>query len=90
MYKILPIFFILFYFIFHIITGSRGLISNKELIEEITKKEAILTRLQEERQALENKIDKVSLGTLDQDFLDELARRELGLSDPNERVLLLP
>jgi cell division protein FtsB len=90
MYKILPILFILFYFIVHIITGNRGLISNKELVEEITQKEAILTRLQEERKALEDKIDKVSLETLDQDFLDELARKELGLSDPQEKVLLLP
>ena len=90
MYKILTICFILCYFIFHIITGNRGLLSNKELEEEISNKEIFLVKLQEERIALERKIEKISLGHLDQDFIDELARRELGLSDPSEKVLLLP
>ena len=90
MKKILPLFLILAYFIFHIITGERGLLSNQELDAEIAAKKLLLTKLRKEKTRLERSITKISLGTLDSDLLDEIARRDLGLSDPDEKVLLLP
>jgi cell division protein FtsB len=90
MYKILPFFLILAYFIFHIITGERGLLSNQDLNQEIFEKKLILLQLIKERKVLEERINKISLGNLDQDLLDEIVRRDLGFSEQGEKVLLLP
>jgi cell division protein FtsB len=85
--------FILFtisaYFIYHILTGDRGLLSYIRLSKELEEKKAILSDLQEERTNLEKKVALMDNKNIDQDMLDELARKNLGLMSKDEEVWII-
>lgn len=82
--------FLLGYIYYHTFSGDRGLIVWYELqsqVQELQIENAKLTAIVTN---LENDVRRLSAKTPDRDFLDELARRELGLIKKNEVVAYIP
>lgn len=80
---------VLFYLAFHTISGERGIIA---LFRETGKLEALkaeLAEVKKQKEAMENKINKLSNKNLDLDLLDEQAKKILGVAGKNEVVIFL-
>jgi cell division protein FtsB len=80
------ILFMLLYFIFHSIYGSRGVIAYFKLQAELENAHSKLNSLRVERLEIENKAKLLRPESLDKDMLDEKARNVLGVVLPNEQV----
>jgi cell division protein FtsB len=85
----LLIFAAVLYFSYHIINGNRGLLTMFQLRQELQKAAEELTFLQAERDNLERKIRYLHPHHLDLDFLDEIARKELGLIKEDEMLIIV-
>ena len=80
--------FLLAYFGYHTVSGSRGLLAVIELRREIAATEAELDRLVGERAALERRVERLRPESLDLDLLDERVRATLGLIHDDEVIVL--
>lgn len=77
------------YFVYHILSGERGLLSYMHLSSELKEKQQILQSLISERELLEKKVELMGNGNIDADTLDELARENLGLIGEGEEVWII-
>jgi cell division protein FtsB len=77
------------YFGYHALTGSRGLLTWRDLNAELTSTRQHLDGLRAERAALTEKVARLRHDGLDPDLIDELARRQLSLADPLDVIILL-
>lgn len=77
------------YFLYHVLSGDRGLISYIRLSRELNEKKEILSHLQEEKYVLEKKVKLMESDNIDSDTLDELARKNLGLMSKDEEVWII-
>ena len=91
MNKIIHVFMVglIVYFTYHAFVGDRGLLSLFKLEDAIQSKEKELDKLVLERQELESKVTLLNPKQFDQDFLDELARKNLGFIGQNEVLIIL-
>ena len=80
--------FLLVYFSYHAVSGSRGLLALLELRREIAATEAELDRVAAERAALERRVERMRPESLDLELLDERARATLGLIHEDEVIVL--
>lgn len=80
------ILFMLLYFIFHSIYGSRGILAYFKLQAELESAHNKLDVLRAERLEIENRAKLLRPESLDRDMLDEKARNILGVVSPNEQV----
>lgn len=78
------------YFVFHIFSGARGIVSWTKLSKEVIALEKELQDLREENQFLENKISRLRSDNLDLDLLEEQAQSILGFAYENDLIILLP
>lgn len=78
--------FMLVYFIFHSIYGSRGILAYFKLQSELERSKITLESLRHERLEAENKTKLLRPGSLDKDMLDEKVRSVLGVAKPSENV----
>jgi cell division protein FtsB len=76
------------YFGYFAIYGNHGLVNWIRLNHEIELKQADLDRVQAERLALEHRVRMLRPESVDPDLLEEQARARLGLSEPDEVVIL--
>lgn len=79
--------FILFYIVYHLLTGQRGVmvwLSLNTQIEELEQQNLALT---EQTQLMQAKINRLQGDTLDPDYVDEQIRRNLPMMHENEKVL---
>lgn len=76
------------YFIFHGISGDRGLLKLLYLRNEISEAKQIANTYHQEKAKLEEKVKLLSSSSLDLDLLDERARVVLNLIDADEFVIL--
>lgn len=76
------------YFIFHGISGDRGLLKLLYLRNEITEAKQIADMYHQEKIKLEEKVKLLSSSSLDLDLLDERARVVLNLVGSDEFVIL--
>jgi cell division protein FtsB len=83
------LFMLIIYFTAHSLSGDRGLFAYFRLKKEITHQAKLLKDLQDQRAQLELQTKLLHPKTLDLDMLDELARRELGMLAPDEKVIYL-
>jgi cell division protein FtsB len=67
--------------------GRHGVFSLLRVEAEEERLKAELGELQLQRESVANKTHRLSTETIDQDILDEEARRVLGLGRPNEIIL---
>lgn len=77
---------LLIYFIFHSFYGNRGIIAYFTLSQKLEKSYSELESLRAERVELEHKVKLLRPESLDQDMLDQEARRVLGIASPKEKV----
>ncbi len=78
---------IIAYLTFHAFSGHRGLISTIDIDRVIQEKQKYLAKLQNETSMIELKLISLKINHLDLDYLDELARAQLGLALDNETVI---
>ncbi|MEZ5872075.1 MAG: septum formation initiator family protein [Nitratireductor sp.] len=76
------------YFLHHAWSGRFGLEAAARIAEDEVRLEYELVRLKHQREDLEARVRLLRDGTLEQDMLDEQSRRMLGVSAPNEVVIL--
>ena len=82
--------FLLGYIHYHTFSGDRGLIVWYELSSQVEMLQAENARLEATITELETDVRRLSAKQPDRDFLDELARRQLGVVKANETVVYLP
>lgn len=76
------------YFGYFAIYGNHGLINWLRLESEITAKQTSFDRVRLERLALERRVRLLRPESVDPDLLEEQARSRLGLSQPDEVIIL--
>jgi cell division protein FtsB len=76
------------YFGYFAIYGSHGLMNWIRLEHEIELKQTELDAVRAERAALEHRVRLLRPESVDPDLLEEQARARLGLSEPDEVVIL--
>ena len=69
------------------LNGDEGIRAHQLVKDSLTEKQDELAELEVMRDRLEKKARLLSLRTLDQDMLDESARRVLGYAAPDEVVI---
>ena len=88
-FSFLITFFIFLYLVYFLVYGQRGLLQYFYLSKQNQVYNERLSQLTSENQYLSNRIKKLQPNTIDLDFLDEQARKKLGLIDKNEIVIIL-
>ncbi|TNE59108.1 MAG: septum formation initiator family protein [Alphaproteobacteria bacterium] len=78
---------LIIYLSYNLMEGDRGLLAFQDVNEELEANRAELKRLQDERAALEKKVELLRPDHLDPDMLDERSRAVLGLVGENEIVI---
>jgi len=81
------VFSVIFYFLFFIFFGDKGLIEYYSLKKQIANREATKQELLSKMQAKKNMVDGISLNSLDLDLLDEQSRKVLGYVGKDELVI---
>ncbi|MDF3047185.1 MAG: hypothetical protein K0R73_303 [Candidatus Midichloriaceae bacterium] len=77
------------YFVFHSLSGERGVFAYFRLKKVAKEQDVVLETLIEERTKLEHIVKYLHPNSLNTDFLDELARRDLGLVGEDEKIIYL-
>ena len=88
-FSFLITFFIFLYLVYFLVYGQRGLLQYFYLSKQNQEYNERLSQLTSENQYLSNRIKKLQPNTVDLDFLDEQVRKNLGLIDKNEIVIIL-
>ena len=76
------------YFLYHVTQGDRGLIAMLQLLRRLEVAQETLTTLEKDREVWANRIHLLKPKTLNKDMLDEQARRQLGLAESDEVVVM--
>jgi len=76
------------YFGYFAVYGNHGLINWMRLQHEIEVKQAEVDHVRAEREALEHRVRLLRPESVDPDLLEEQARARLGLSGPDEVIIL--
>lgn len=77
------------YLCFHALHGERGIYALIRDEHRLTVLEKELAETQAKREAMELRVKNFRDASLDVDLLDEQLRRNMGLTKPNELVLLI-
>ncbi|MAW52981.1 MAG: septum formation initiator [Geminicoccus sp.] len=78
------------YFIFHLVTGDRGLLAYIAIKRELDDATVILAELEVEKQDLQRDVSLLYDTPIDVDMLEERARVELGFVREDETIILHP
>ena len=82
-------FFIFIYLVYFLINGQRGLLKYLFLTKQAQQYDNTLANLQNNNDYYLDRTKRLKPNTLDLDYLDEKARKKLGLIDKNEIVIIL-
>ena len=82
-------FFIFIYLVYFLIYGQRGLLKYLYLTKQDQEFSYTLANLNAENNYYVDRTKRLKFNTLDLDYLDEQARKKLGLIDKNEIVIIL-
>jgi cell division protein FtsB len=75
---------------YHTLHGKRGLIAYHDYTSQAEALTAEAAATRAEREMLERQIAALKDGSVDQDFLDEQVRRQLGFVDKDEFIVPIP
>ena len=78
----------IFYFVYHTISGDKGLMSLIQLQQTVANARAELEEVQSEKVSLEHKVSMLYPQSLDLDLLDERARLLLGHVRQDEIIIM--
>jgi len=81
-------FFIFIYLVYFFINGQRGLLKYFYLTKKAEEYNHTLANLKAENDYYIDRTKRLQPNTVDLDFLDEQARKKLGLIDKNEVVII--
>jgi cell division protein FtsB len=81
---------LLTYFSYHAIQGERGVFAWMQLNQQLKQTRALANAVAAQRDELENRVRRLSSGSLDPDLLDERVRSMLNLARGDEVVIMLP
>ena len=81
---------LLVYFGFQATVGGRGFAYRDALAQKKEQLSTQLVSLTNQRVALEARVQQLRPGTVDQDLVDEMARRDLNMGSATEFVVRLP
>jgi cell division protein FtsB len=89
-YFVVPVISLLLlaYFGFHAWSGRYGIESMRRLDDEAVRLQFELAAIKLKRQALEARVMLLREGTIERDMLDEQARNNLNMTNPDELVIL--
>ena len=82
-------FFIFIYLVYFLVNGQRGLLKYFYLTKQAEEYNHTLANLKAENDYYIDRTKRLQPNTVDLDFLDEQARKKLGLIDKNEIVIIL-
>ena len=82
-------FFIFIYLVYFFVNGQRGLLKYFYLTKQAEEYNHTLTNLKAENNYYIDRTKRLQPNTVDLDYLDEKARKKLGLIDKNEIVIIL-
>ena|SRR5581483_4947542 len=77
------------YFVYHAVQGDRGILAWMQLNAQIKSAQAELTKSDDDRAAMEQRVALLSNSSLDLDMLEERARIMLNFSHPDDLVIFL-
>ena len=80
---------LILYFLFHSLSGERGVFALIKLNRELKEKNLILDDILAEKQVIENRVKLLYPKSLDLDLLDEIARNDLGMIGQGEKAIIL-
>ena len=88
-YAVIPLLcvFLTFYFVYHTITGKRGLLTFWALKSEIQKEEQIAKDIHQKRLDMQTTVSALSPESMDLDMLDEIGRKTLNVSDKDDYLI---
>jgi cell division protein FtsB len=78
------------YFAYHAIEGERGFFAWMSLNQQLKQTHALADAVAAQRAELENRVLRLSSGSLDPDLLDERVRAMLNYARQDEVVIVLP
>jgi cell division protein FtsB len=78
---------LMIYFGYHIVQGERGLFSWMRLRQKIAESEQHLAQIQSEKETLERRVHLLRPESVDQDMLEERARKVLNWGHSGEVVI---
>lgn len=81
---------LMFYFVYHIFQGERGLLSMLRLQKQLTTDERILNELALKKQTIEKQVALLRPDNLDLDMLEERVRSVLQFARPSELIIQIP
>ena len=81
---------LLAYFAYHTLYGTKGYCAQQDLQTKLDLTDQNLDAVQGDRKTMERRVQGLKPESLDTDLLDEEARRQLGVSKPDEKVILTP
>lgn len=81
--------FLLVYFAYHALSGSRGVWAMLKLRNEVESAQMVLDGVRAERLAMEDRIRGLYTKSLNTDLLEEQARLQLGYAYPQEMVIYI-
>ncbi len=82
-------FFIFIYLVYFFLNGQRGLLKYFYLTKQAEEYNHTLANLKAENDYYLDRTKRLQPNTVDLDFLDEQARKKLGLIDKNEIIIIL-
>jgi cell division protein FtsB len=78
------------YFGYTAMHGERGLLAKEQIQQQIAEAEKRLAEVRGERERMEQRVALLRSEHLDLDMLDERARAQLNLANPNDVIIMLP
>ena len=88
-FSFLITFFISVYLVYFLINGQRGLLKFFYLTKQNEVYSQSLDNLKSKNDYYNDRIERLQPNTVDLDFLDEKVRKNLGIIDKNEIVIIL-
>lgn len=85
--KIGSICVVLFYFIFHAISGENGLISYVKIKKDLAEKERLYNELDHKRATIQHKVSLLGADNLDLDLLEEQAGIVIGYTRQSDIIV---
>ena len=79
---------VLFYFIYHAISGENGFLSYIRTKKLVIERQSVLENLHQEFKSLERAVNLLSSDKLDLDLLDERCRAMLNFSEATDYIVL--